>query len=314
LGGALLALSNTYETMLIGRLISGLGAVLLNVLVTKMVTDWFTDHRITMAMGVLISSWPLGIAIALLTMGPLEQLVGLNWAFFVPVAICAIALLMVFFVYTNPPGSEETAKGSNEATGKKLTQYELWGVVLSGCIWCLYNIALILPLSFGPEYLVTKGETLTSAGATVSIASWLIIPALPLGAVIAERIGRPVSTMVVTFIAIAVLIWMVPTTPFYVMIFASLGLVFGPAGGLIMALPTQVLSKENRAIGMGIFYTIYYAGMGVIPAIAGYALDATGNPAAPFILACIAILIAVPALMGFRIIQIRQVNNIVVTQ
>jgi MFS family permease len=143
---------------------------------------------------------------------------------------------------------------------------------------------------------------------------WLIIPALPLGAVIAERIGRHVSTMVLIFIAIAVLIWIIPTTPFYVVIFASLGLVFGPAGGLIMALPTQVLSKENRAIGMGIFYTIYYAGMGVIPAIAGYALDATGNPAAPFILACIAILIAVPALMGFCIIQIRQVNNIVVTQ
>ena len=103
LGGALLALSDTYEIMFIGRLISGLGAVLLNVLVTKMVTDWFAEHRITTAMGVLISSWPLGIAIALLTMGPLEEMIGLRWAFLVPVAICAIALLLVFIIYTNPP-------------------------------------------------------------------------------------------------------------------------------------------------------------------------------------------------------------------
>ena len=93
LGGALLAISEVYEVMFVGRLVSGLGAVLLNVLVTKMVTDWFAEHRIATAMGVLISSWPLGIAIALLILSPLESWIGLQLTFFVPVAMCAIALL-----------------------------------------------------------------------------------------------------------------------------------------------------------------------------------------------------------------------------
>jgi MFS family permease len=314
LGGALLALSDTYEIMFAGRLISGLGAVLLNVLVTKMVTDWFTENRITTAMGILISSWPLGIAIALVTTGPLEEMVGLRLTLFVPVAICAIALLLVSTIYTNPPEATEIVKGPNESSEGKLTPYELWGVVLSGCVWCLYNIAFILPLSFGPEFLVSKGLTLTSAGAIVSLASWLIIPALPLGAWVAERIGRPLSTMVLTFVAIAILTWMIPVTSFYIVIFAAIGIIFGPAGGLIMALPTQILSKENRAIGMGIFFTIYYIGMGVFPSIAGYARDVTGNPAAPLILAGLAILFAVLALAGFRMIQIRHVNSAAVTQ
>ena len=313
LGGALLALSDSYEVMLAGRLISGLGAVLLNVLVTKMVTDWFAEHRIATAMGILISSWPLGIAIALLTIGPLEEVIGLRLTFFVPAAICAIALLLIATIYTNPPESREVAKGSNDSSEGRLTPYEIWGVVLSACIWCLYNVALILPLSFGPEFLVTRGITLTSASAIVSLTSWLIIPALPLGAWFAERIGHPVPTMVVTFIAIAILTWMIPVTSFYIVIFATIGIIFGPAGGLIMALPAQVLSKENRAIGMGIFYTIYYVGMGVFPAIAGYARDATGNPAAPLILAGVAILFALLALVGFRIIQIRHVNSTAVT-
>ena len=104
LGGATLAISEVYEVMFVGRLVSGLGAVLLNVLVTKMVTDWFAEHRIATAMGVLISSWPLGIAIALLTLSPLESWIGLRLTFFVPVAICAIALLLVAAVYTNPRG------------------------------------------------------------------------------------------------------------------------------------------------------------------------------------------------------------------
>ena len=305
-GGLLFALSDTYQMMFIGRLISGLGAVLLNVLVTKMVADWFAEFRIEIAMGILISSWPLGIAVALMSMGPLEELLGLRYAFLVPAILCAIAFFLVFSIYSNSPDTIETTKGSFVPTKAKLTNYEIWGVFLSGCVWCLYNIAFILPLSFGPEYLVTKGIALTSAGSTVSLASWLIIPALPMGAWIAERIGRPDLTIIATFVAAASLIWMIPISNFYIIIFAALGLVFGPAGGLIMALPSQVLSKENRAIGMGIFFTIYYLGMAILPVIAGYVQDFTGSPSAPFILAGISLLIAIATLVSFRMIQVRQ--------
>ena len=305
-GGLLFALSDTYQMMFIGRLISGLGAVLLNVLVTKMVADWFAEFRIEIAMGILISSWPLGIAVALMSMGPLEELLGLRYAFLVPAILCAIAFILVFSIYSNPPDTSETKKESFVPTKAKLTNYEIWGVFLSGCVWCLYNIAFILPLSFGPEYLVTKGIALTSAGSTVSLASWLIIPALPMGAWIAERIGRPDLTIIATFVAAASLIWMIPISNFYIIIFAALGLVFGPAGGLIMALPSQVLSKENRAIGMGIFFTIYYLGMAILPVIAGYVQDFTGSPSAPFILAGISLLIAIVTLVSFRMIQVRQ--------
>ena len=141
---------------------------------------------------------------------------------------------MIATIYTNRPESIEVAEVSYEPLAGKLTRYELWGVILSGCVWCLYNTALILPLSFGPEYLVTQGVTLTSAGAIVSLTSWLIIPALPLGAWFAERIGRPVSTMAVTCVAIAILIWMIPVTSFYVIIFAAIGIIFGPGRDFVV--------------------------------------------------------------------------------
>ena len=47
---------------------------------------------------------------------------------------------------------------------------------------------------------------------------------------------------------------------------------------------------------MGIFFTIYYAGVGIFPAIAGYMREVTGNPAAPLVLAATAILLAILAL------------------
>jgi len=144
----------------------------------------------------------------------------------------------------------------------------------------------------------------------LSIASWLVIPALPFGAWIAEHIGRPTLTIVVTFPGIAMLIMAIPFTSSYIMLFAAIGIIFGPAGGLIMALPAQLLRKENRAIGMGIFFTIYYVGMGIFPAIAGYTREVTGHPAAPLVLAVIAIIIATLALTGFRIIQGRHSKDV----
>lgn len=301
-GGALLVTSQVYEVMFAGRLLSGIGAVLLNVLVTKMVTDWFTGHRIVTAMGILISSWPLGIAIALLTMGPLTEWMGLAWGFAIPVIMCALALLLVAIVYTSPPEVKAKGSNSNEESAGGLTSFELWGVVLAGCVWCFYNVAFILPLSFGPEYLTAQGMGLAAAGAIVSLTSWLIIPALPVGGWLAEHIGRPNAIMVASFIAIAAVIWTIPVTSSHVWTFAILGLIFGPAGGLIMALPAQVLRDENRAVGMGIFFTVYYMGMGVFPGIAGYVRDISGNPAAPFWFAGAMILVAMLALISFRII------------
>jgi predicted MFS family arabinose efflux permease len=61
-GGALTASSYNYEIFLIGRLISGVGAVLLNVLLAKMVTDWFVGRELATALALLVSSWPVAIA------------------------------------------------------------------------------------------------------------------------------------------------------------------------------------------------------------------------------------------------------------
>src|SRR5690349_899493 len=65
LGGSLMGLATDLPQLLAGRVLSGSGAVLLNVVVTKMVTDWFEGHNIVSALGILVTSWPLGIALAL---------------------------------------------------------------------------------------------------------------------------------------------------------------------------------------------------------------------------------------------------------
>ena len=303
IGGLLLSLSQYYEYMLAGRLMSGIGAVLLNVVVTKMVTDWFSGHRIGLAMGVLITSWPLGIALVTLTTAPLVQVLGVTGTLLLPAVLCALSLILIAFYYADAPTIESQVELGGEPVKAGLSSFELRGVIFSGLVWCLYNIALILPLNFGVDFLISRGESMASSGTIVSLISWLIIPAIPIGAWIAERIGRPVTTMIASFIAIAVLIAVIPFTSSYLVVFIAIGIVFGPAAGLIMALPSKVLRAENRAIGMGILFTIYYLGMGLSAAVAGYFRDVTNNPASPLYIASGAILLAGLALLMFIMLR-----------
>ena len=60
IGSLVLANSAKFPMAFAGRLIGGVGAVMLNVQLTKIVNDWFADKEIITAMAVLMSSWPFG--------------------------------------------------------------------------------------------------------------------------------------------------------------------------------------------------------------------------------------------------------------
>lgn len=300
-GGALLAASESYTLMIAGRIVSGAGAVLLNVLVTKMVTDWFAGREIVSAMGVLLSSWPFGIALALVMLTPLGESWGWAGAVAATSVLSAVALLLVAALYAPPPGTP----APRTKLQFELTRFELSGALLAGLVWTSYNVAFIIVLSFGPEYLTTRGMGVAAAAGVTSLASWLIIPALPLGGWFAERVGRPNVTMALCFVAVALVIWLIPMASAPLILFAALGLIFGPPGGLIMALPSEIMQPHNRAVGMGIYFTCYYVGMGVCPALAGLARDLTGHPAAPLYFAGAMSIVALGALAGVRALQRR---------
>ncbi len=44
-----------------------MGAILFNLVITKMTADWFARREIVLAMSVILSTWPFGIALGLFT-------------------------------------------------------------------------------------------------------------------------------------------------------------------------------------------------------------------------------------------------------
>jgi predicted MFS family arabinose efflux permease len=294
LGGVMMASGD--ETLLTaGRILSGCGAVVLNVLLTKMTTDAFEGREVVTALGVLITSWPLGIALALVTLPRLAGATSWHAAMLAGAGLSAVALVLVAAVCR--PQHKPT-------TGLRLrfdlARRELVLAVLAGAVWAFYNMALILVLTFGPAWLIAGGDSAAHASALVSLVSWLILPALPLGAFFADRAGHPMTTMFSFFALAAAAIALLPFVGGAPALLASIGLIFGPPGGLIMALPGQAAPAERRAPAMGVYFTVYYVGMGIAPGIAGFARDVSHSAAAPLWLAVAMLVCAALSLAVFR--------------
>jgi MFS family permease len=75
-GSLMMTFSSSWGGQISGRLVAGIGGVLMNVLMAKMVTDWFTGKEISTAMAIFVNSWPIGIAIALVALPPIAVAYG----------------------------------------------------------------------------------------------------------------------------------------------------------------------------------------------------------------------------------------------
>jgi DHA1 family inner membrane transport protein len=265
-----------------------------------MVTDWFAHGQLVTAMGFLLGAWPLGIALALVALGGVAEATSWQVVMHLAAALCAAALLLMRLFYPSAPGVAAT---TDPASRSRLRAVELWPVIAAGVLWATYNTALIIILGFAPAYFAGRGYDVAVAGAMTSLVGWVIIPSLPLGGYLAERLAMPAATMAACFATLAAAIVALPvaTTPAPWLI--AIGIVFGPPGGLIMALPAQVLAPARRAQRMGVYFTCYYAGMAALPPLAGLSRDLTAIPAAPFAVAALLMLVSLLALGAFYLLR-----------
>ncbi len=276
-GTWLLAAAGSYADAVAGRLVSGTGAVLLNVLLAKMVADWFQERELATAMALLVLSWPLGIGLALALLGPLAAASSWSFAMQVTAWICAAALVLVALLYRQPA----PAAGAAQGLSWKLERRELALALVSGAIWTLYNVAYIVVVSFTPALLAADGFDAAQAAKVVSFATWGLMLTVPTGGMLADRTRGGHALMAGAILAMALVMPLILVTPWPLAMLAIFGLLAGLPAGIIAALPARALSPQARHLGLGIFFTLYYAGMALMPGIAGWLADSSGLRAAP---------------------------------
>lgn len=295
IGGLTMGLSDSWTMQIAGRLVAGAGGVLLNVQMTKMVADWFAGKEIATAMAIFVNSWPAGVAISLLTLPLVGTAYGVDAVYLTVVALIGFAFVLLLVAYRSP------AKGTTAAaTSARLDRNAVVAVIAAGLIWGLYNVGFAMLFSFGPSMLVERGWSIAAAGSIISIVLWLAVLSVPMGGFLADRTGRPQLILVTGCIVFAILMVVLSRSDAVVSTVVALGLVCGQPAGPILSLPARLLQPATRAIGMGVFYTLYYAAMMLGPVVGGACAKWTGSAAAAFDFGA-AMLLACPILLwGFN--------------
>lgn len=292
LGGALMWLAPGWNVQLAGRVLAGCGGVLLNVLMSKMVTDAFAGREIGTAMGIFVNSWPVGIALALLVLPPIATGAGLGTALAVAFALTAAGLIL--FVLTIPmPAGVPTVTGGKAAWP---TGWALSGIIMAGAIWGLYNAALSMVFSFGPTLMVERNWTLPAASSAISLVLWMVAISVPLGGWLADKTRAHDRVLVAGLILfMAMLGVLIAGGPPWVTL-PILGLCAGLPAGPIMALPARLLLPKNSALGLGLFFTLFYLMIMVAPMIAGGLSSRFGSSTAAMVLGIVMLGLCLPLL------------------
>lgn len=281
MGGCVAAAAQGFGLLALGRLVCGAGFVFATIYFTKMVVEWFAGLELATALGILVMSWPFGIAAG--QVGHAWLAMTLDWraAFIAASACCAAAAAAIALTYRSPPS---VAAAPGPAAGR-LPLDEWLLTLLAAAVWGLFNAGYIVYLSFAPRVLVAGGYGATQAASVVSIASWVMIFSVAAAGRIADRTGRHATVLCVCLaIGIASLL-LLEQGQWAVALSLVFGLIGAAPAGIIMSLTAQSMAPQRRAFGMGVFFSVYFVIMTAAPPLAGWLFDRTGKPFAAIVFA-----------------------------
>lgn len=305
LGALLFAASTSFAVALLARLVGGVGLVLLNLETTKMTTDWFTGKETSTALGIMLTAWPLGIAFSLSTLGALAAATSWRAAVYGTAGFTAISLLLLALLYADPPpAAAGMAAGAAPERRRlwRITRRELALIGVIGTLWALINAGYIVFLSFAPAMLIAGGRSLGAAGVLVGLASWTSMASVPLGGWITDRVRR-MDLLIAGGVLVTTAAMILATTGFAV---AAWMLLFGISSFWVPSIVTlagNALSPAARHTGFGIFYTLFYGGMALLPPVAGWLQDRTGDATVALLFAAGIMVLAIPVLYVLRALE-----------
>ncbi len=297
LGGLVSGLAPDTWLIALGRALSGAGFLLSTLYFTKMTADWFSGKEIATAMSILVMSWPFGIAMGQIGHEWLAEAAGWRAPFFAASIYCTFGALAIFALYKPPLAHESDAHKVTSG----LSRRELHLILAAGVAWGFFNAAYVIYLNFGPLIVEADGHGAVEAAAIISIGSWIMIFSGAACGQISDRTGRP--DLVLTICMLGAMGSLALLSVGGSGIFASLlfGLIGAAPAGIIMAMAGEAMRPEQRALGMGVFFTIYYLIMAVVPPLAGWIHDVSSRPFNAILLGIVLMGLVIVANTWFRL-------------
>jgi MFS family permease len=276
LGTAIVALGRSYWVIGLGRLVAGVGAAVLLVVIPKIVTSWFYDREIGLSMGIFNIAMPLGTILSLNFMGVIAY--RFNWHTSIWTSFAVGVAAFGFFLLLYRSKKTVGAVKSGQPGLLTVTKQAGWGVWLVGLAWGLFNASTISFFTYAPDYFVSQGADIAKAGLFASYPMWGSIILAPIVGVLIDRIGGKWVFVSVGCGGIAILLYLIPELTQHAAILSiSIGIFIALLTPAIFSLPAELLPEPIMGFGFGILGTALGIGTSVGPYVVGSLRDVTGD-------------------------------------
>lgn len=302
-----LVLAVGFVSMIVIRVLFGMGEGPLSATISKMVNNWFPPSNRASVIGLTNSGTPLGGAIS----GPIVGFIAIAYGWRVSfIAIMVIGLIWAIcwwkFVKEKPADSSEkvntgAAQVAAATEGKlKLTFYLKQKTVLfTAFAFFAYNYILFFFLTWFPSYLVDARGLSVKDMSIVTVIPWILgFLGLALGGFVSDFFSKKFAQKGVLFSRKLVLVTclflsavciglagLVTTTVGAVTLVAFSVFFLYLTGAIYWAIVNDVVDQRNvGSVGGFMHFLANTAGI-IGPTLTGYLVDTTGTFTAAFLLA-----------------------------
>lgn len=274
-GTLFVGLGMELQILWLGRVVAGIGALTLSVLLPKLLSQWFKEKELGLAMGVFNTGVPLGSIISFGLFGRMGSL----WGWRVPILLTGVYSLIISILFLSlyqPPPSQE--KGDIKTVGIYESLKEMgtpiWWV---GLAWLWFNAAFISFATFSPTFFIQKGYTIEQSGLLIGIpllgSLFLSTPA----GYFVDRFKHQEWFIGIGGLALSMITTSFNFTSSFLLLVTFMGLFSALIPSPIYSLPPEILKPENVGLGFGVISTCSSIGLFAGPYLVGKTKDLTGS-------------------------------------
>ena len=290
-GAVAFATAPSFVVLFAGRFLFGIGGLVVNLLLARLLTEAFAGREIALAMGVFMATYPASM-ITVFSLQPV-LLGALGWRGELLVLAGLVALAIPLFVIAVGRAGRDRPGVVGGRPSLRVNR----SLVALALGWMLFFGVHVSVLTFGPEWAGGGSAALL----VVTLVMWVAMVGSPVVGILIDRSSGPARWLVAGHVVQAVVVagmaaGVLPPTA------AMLGV--GVAAALLptaaYALPGLLVEPDRVGFAFGFITAFSNLGTIVGPAIAGALLDARGSYPLVWTVSAAAAAVAITAGLSVR--------------
>ncbi len=272
IGSLTAASANSFMTLLLGRLLLGIGSPFIVTAMPTMIPQWFPREERGKAMGFYSADMPFATVTAFSTASVLMLKYGWRFPFYIGTLIAITAAVIFMFFVKKGPLKQNAQKERNNPR-RAFANVEIWK---AGAVWALFQITVLSFLSWAPKlFRDYKGLDPIYAGLLASIIMFAAIPCVPLFGWVSDKARRRKPLLIAgsLFVALAFNASAYAVGSSLVVSVMILGLVTSIVPPIVMTLPSEFLESEVVGMGFGIMTACGNIGSALSAPLMGFFID-----------------------------------------